>query len=66
MKPKTKKALIAALDALGVTGDIKLTENGDAVIITINSEYFGVWDAVKNNFIDNIIKSEGDEVNDKT
>lgn len=42
-----------ALQALGVTGAASLRYAcADRVIVNLNGEYFGIWDAEKNTFVD--------------
>ena len=42
-----------ALQALGVTGAASIRYAcADCVIVNFNGEYFGIWDAEKNTFVD--------------
>lgn len=41
-----------ALNALGVKGKFNAHQTGDIVKVTVNGEHFGLWDAVKNTFVE--------------
>ena len=42
-----------ALTTLGVKGSAQLRyANADRIVITVNGEYFGIWDSEKNTFVD--------------
>lgn len=54
MKNETKKDIITALEILGVHGEIGLRPitSLDRIEVTVNGEYFGIWDTVKKTFVD--------------
>lgn len=42
-----------ALDSFGVKGEATgRYVSEDRVVVTVNGEYFGLWDSKKNNFVD--------------
>lgn len=54
MKDIIIKEITTALEILGVTGKITLRPitDLDRIEVTVNGEYFGIWDAVKKTFVD--------------
>lgn len=50
---KTVNNIKNALQALGVKGSASIRYiYADRVIVNLNGEYFGLWDAEKNTFVD--------------
>ena len=42
-----------ALAALGVTGTVQLRQiAADRIEVTVNGEYFGIWDILRKTFVD--------------
>lgn len=54
MKNETKQDIITALEILGVSGEIELRPPIDPlrIVVTVNGEYFGIWDVLRKTFID--------------
>ena len=50
----TEKEIITALEILGAQGEITLRPitSLDRIEVTVNGEYFGIWDTVKKTFVD--------------
>ena len=50
----TAKEITTALEILGVQGEITLRPitSLDRIEVTVNGEYFGIWDTVKKTFVD--------------
>ena len=53
MTARWQDDLLAALRALGVSGDVSC-RSFDAwrIEVTVDGEYFGIWDAVRRTFVD--------------
>ena len=50
---RTVNNIKAALRAFGVSGSTKAEYvTDDRVKVTVNGEYFGLWDSVRNTFVD--------------
>jgi len=41
-----------ALYVLGVKGKVRFAQYRNIIEITVNNEYFGLWDISKNTFVD--------------
>ena len=54
MKNKTTEDIIKALEILGVKGEITLHPPIDPlrIVVTVDGEYFGIWDVVRKTFVD--------------
>lgn len=48
-----REQIETALRQLGVTGAVRVQQNGtNRYHVTVNGRYFGIFDAVKNTFVD--------------
>ena len=54
MRNSINKEVIKALDNLGVKGEIALRPPLDPlrIVVTVNGEYFGIWDVLRKTFED--------------
>ena len=52
MTTKNINELKSALINLGVKNGASVRLNGDKAIVTVNGEYFGLWDITKETFVD--------------
>lgn len=54
MRESINKEIITALEKLGVKGEIELRPPIDPlrIVVTIDGEYFGVWDVLRKTFVD--------------
>ena len=54
MRNTIKEDIIKALKILGVKGKIALYPPIDPlrVVVTVNGEYFGIWDVLRKTFVD--------------
>lgn len=54
MKNSINKEILEALEILGISGKITLRPITDAarIEVTVNGEYFGIWDAARKTFVD--------------
>jgi hypothetical protein len=54
MKDLINEEIIKALKILGVQGEITLHAPIDPlrIVVTVNGEYFGIWDVLRKTFVD--------------
>ena len=54
MKNSITEEIIKALEILGVTGEITVRPPIDPlrIVVTVNGEYFGIWDVLRKTFVD--------------
>lgn len=54
MKNLINEEIIAALEILGVSGEIELRPPIDPlrIVVVVDGEYFGVWDVLRKTFVD--------------
>lgn len=54
MKNSINEEIITALKNLGVRGEITLSPTicTDKIKVSVNGQYFGLWDTVKKTFVD--------------
>lgn len=54
MKDIIIKEIIKALEILGIKGEITLHPPIDPlrIVVTVNGEYFGIWDVLRKTFVD--------------
>ena len=54
MKNSINKEILAALERLGVNGEITMRQPIDPlrIVVTVDGEYFGVWDVLRKTFVD--------------
>jgi len=52
MTAKSIAALQAGLRTYGVTGKVSISQSGGNFSVKINDAYYGVWDTVKETFVD--------------
>lgn len=53
-KQEITKDITTALEILGVKGEITIHAPIDPlrIVVTVNGEYFGVWDVLRKTFVD--------------
>lgn len=54
MRESISEEIINALKILGISGKITLRpiRDLDRIEVTVNGEYFGIWDSVRKTFVD--------------
>ena len=54
MKNSINNEITAALEMLGVTGEITMHPPIDPlrIVVTVDGEYFGIWDVLRKTFVD--------------
>jgi len=54
MRKSINKEITAALEKLGVKGEITLHPPIDPlrIVVTVNGKYFGIWDVLRKTFVD--------------
>jgi hypothetical protein len=54
MKNLINEEIVAALEKLGVRGEISIRPPLDPlrIVVTLNGAYFGVWDVIRRTFVD--------------
>ena len=54
MKNSINEEILKALEKLGVKGEVKLRPPLDPlrIVVTVNGEYFGIWDVIRKTFVD--------------
>lgn len=54
MRESISEEIINALKILGVSGEITLHPPIDPlrIVVTVNGEYFGIWDVIRKTFVD--------------
>lgn len=54
MKDKITNEITKALEILGIKGEITLRPPVDPlrIVVTVNGEYFGIWDVLRKTFVD--------------
>ena len=52
MTTKNLNALKRGLAIYGARGAVGIRLNGDRAVVTVDGEYYGIWDVVKATFVD--------------